>query len=148
MNISFKGIELIHKYESLSLKPYLCPAGIPTIGYGNTYYEDGTKVKLTDKPITLERAEDLFFFVIRNFESCVNKNVIVDINQNQFDSLVSFSYNVGCSNFKTSTLLKRINECPMNEDIKYQFSRWNKSKGKVLKGLTKRRQEESNLYFK
>ena len=147
MKTSNKGIELIKKYESLSLKPYLCPAKIPTIGYGNTYYEDGTKVKMTDKPITKERAESLFFITLFGFEIAVNKYVYSKINQNQFDALVSFSYNVGITNFKVSTLLKKVNLNPIDKDIAYQFSRWNRSKGKVLNGLTRRRKEESNLYF-
>ena len=147
MKTSSEGIEMIKRYEDLSLKPYLCPAMIPTIGYGNTYYEDGTKVKMTDKPITKERAESLFYITLFGFEMAVNKYVLSKINQNQFDALVSFAYNIGIGNFKASTLLKKINLNPKDKDIAYQFSRWNKSKGKVLKGLTRRRKEESNLYF-
>lgn len=147
MNTSNNGIEMIKVYEDLSLKPYLCPAKIPTIGYGNTYYEDGTKVKITDKPITIKRAESLFYITLFGFEMAVNKYVTSKINQNQFDALVSFAYNVGIGNFKSSTLLKKVNLKPLDDNIAYQFSRWNKSKGKVLNGLTKRRKEESNLYF-
>ena len=147
MKTSNKGIELIKRYESLSLKPYLCPAKIPTIGYGNTYYEDGTRVKMTDKPITKERAESLFYITLFGFEMAVNKYVYSQINQNQFDALVSFAYNVGVGNFKVSTLLKKVNLNQFDKDIAYQFSRWNKSKGKVLNGLIRRRKEESNLYF-
>lgn len=147
MKTSKKGIELIKRYESLKLEPYLCPAGVPTIGYGNTYYEDGTKVKITDKPITKDRAESLFYITLFGFEIAVNKYVLSDINQNQYDALVSFAYNVGIGNFKASTLLKRVNSNPNDIDIAYQFSRWNKSNKKVLKGLTRRRKEESELYF-
>ena len=147
MKTSEKGIELIKFYEKLKLKPYLCPAGVPTIGYGNTYYEDGTKVKMTDKPITKERAVSLLFITLFGFEMAVNKYVLSKINQNQFDALVSFAYNVGVWNFRSSTLLKKVNLNPFDKDIAYQFSRWNKSKGKVLNGLTKRRKKEAELYF-
>jgi len=71
-----------------------------------------------------------------------------EVNQNQFDAVLSFVYNLGITNFKKSTLLKRINNNPNDHDIPYQFSRWNKAGGKVLLGLTRRRKEEAELYFK
>jgi len=147
MEISKRGLEIIKKHEGLRLSPYLCPADIPTIGYGNTFYENGVKVKLTDAPITNERAEELLKNTLKKFEDGVNKYVTREINQNQFDALVSFAYNLGVGSLQTSTLLKRVNENPCDEDIKYQFSRWNKAGGKVLNGLTKRRKEEAELYF-
>jgi len=147
MEISKRGLEIIKKHEGLRLSPYLCPADIPTIGYGNTFYENGVKVKLTDAPITNERAEQLLKNTLKKFEDGVNKYVTREINQNQFDALVSFAYNLGVGSLQTSTLLKRVNENPCDEDIKYQFSRWNKAGGKVLNGLTKRRKEEAELYF-
>ncbi|OCK42533.1 hypothetical protein BA195_10175 [Tenacibaculum soleae] len=147
MIISQRGLNLIKKHEGFRNNPYLCPSGIPTIGYGNTYYNDSTKVKLTDTPITLKEAETLLKSVVNQFEKGVSNLIKVELNQNQFDALVSFSYNVGLGAFASSTLLKRINNNPFDEDIKYQFRRWNKSGGKVLKGLKKRRNEESYLYF-
>lgn len=147
MNINEKGIKLLHKYEALRLNAYLCPAGLPTIGWGNTFYEDGTKVSLGDK-ITKEKADKLFFKVLNKyFIPGVKKLIDVNLNENQFSALVSFAYNVGLGKFKRSTLLKRVNNNPNDADIAYQFSRWNKSKGKILNGLTKRRLEESQLYF-
>lgn len=70
--IGAKGLNLIKDFEGLRLKPYLCSASVPTIGYGNTFYEDGTKVKLTDKPITNERAIELLHFILINFEKHVD----------------------------------------------------------------------------
>ncbi|MCB0448213.1 MAG: lysozyme [Gelidibacter sp.] len=148
MKISYTGLQIIKKYEGLSLKPYLCPAGIPTIGYGSTYYEDGSKVTMKDYPITKQKAELLLLNVVVDFERGVNRLVTSTINQNQFDALVSFSYNVGLGSLKSSTLLKRVNNNPQDADICYQFSRWNKAGGKVLEGLTRRRKEEAELYFK
>src|SRR5690606_30423679 len=77
-----------------------------------------------------------------------NRLVTSTINQNQFDALVSFSYNIGLGSLKSSTLLKRVNNNPQDADICNQFSRWNKAGGKVLLGLTRRRKEEAELYFK
>jgi lysozyme len=144
---SQKGIELIKKFEGLKLKAYKCPAGIPTIGYGNTYYPDGTKVKITDLPITKEKAEELLRFIVIPYEKAVDSFCRDDINQNQFDALVSLAYNIGVGNLQKSTLIKKVNINPNDLSIKTEFAKWNKAAGKVLLGLTKRRQEESNLYF-
>lgn len=147
MNLNSKGISILHQYEGLRLEAYLCPAGIPTIGWGNTFYEDGSKVKLGDI-ITRQRADELFENVINTiFVPGVQKLLKAELNDNQFSALVSFAYNVGLGNFKNSTLLKRVNINPSDPDIAYQFSRWNKSKGRVLRGLTKRRKDEAELYF-
>lgn len=146
MTISEKGLKLIKKYEGFRNHPYKCSAGIPTIGYGNTYYEDGTRVKLSDEPITIKRGEKLLEMVVKQFEQGVNKLVKVDLNQNQFDALVSFAYNVGLGALAKSTLLKKINNNPFDENILYQFKRWDKANGVSLKGLRKRRNEEAFLY--
>ena len=147
MKISENGLKLIKKFEGLSLKPYLCSAGIPTIGFGNTFYENMKKVTLQDETITEERADSLFnFLVTTNFVNVVNRLVIVDINQNQFDALVSFVYNLGSGNFEKSTLLKKVNQ----EDFigaSLEFEKWNRAGGKVLSGLTKRRLSEKELFL-
>lgn len=147
MKISKKGINLIKKHEGLRLEPYSCPAGVPTIGYGNTVYENSRAVSLDDESITEERAEGLLKHILEQFEFGVNKYLTKDINQSQFDALVSFSYNLGLGSLKSSTLLKRVNYNPCDKDIEFQFSRWNKAGNKVLPGLVKRRKEESDLYF-
>ncbi|MDG3582060.1 lysozyme [Galbibacter pacificus] len=147
MKVSKKGIQAIKKHEALRLCPYLCPSEIPTIGYGNTFYEDGRKVALNDDCISEERANRLFLYVLYGFEQYVNQKVTKTLLQGQFDALVSFCYNVGKGAFASSTLLKKVNVNPFDENIKYQFSRWNKSNGKVLKGLVKRRKEEAEMYY-
>lgn len=146
MYTSSKGIKLIKESESLFLEPYLDPINIPTIGYGNTYYEDDTKVTMNDKPITKERAEELLRFVLERYEKGVERYVQVPISQNQFDALVSFVYNVGLNNLRTSTLLKKLN-AGLYKEAAEQFPRWNKSGGKVLRGLTIRRRKEKELFL-
>jgi lysozyme len=145
--ISTKGLEIIKKYEGFSSKPYLCPSKVITIGYGSTYYEDGSKVKLTDSPITQERATELLEALLVSFERAVDSYCTDAINQNQFDSLVSFAYNCGVGNLKSSTLLRKVNVNPNNPTIKDEFLKWTKGGGKTLTGLVRRRTEEAQLYF-
>ena len=144
---SQKGLDLIKRFEGLELKSYKCPAGIPTIGYGNTYYPSGSKVKLTDPAITKEKAEELLKFLLGSYEKSVDSFCRDDISQNQFDALVSFAYNCGVNSLKSSTLLKKVNANPNDPTIKAEFLKWNKASGRVLAGLTKRRQAEADLYF-
>jgi lysozyme len=145
--LSPKGLELIKNFEGLKLRAYLCPASIPTIGFGNTYYPNGSKVKLTDAPITKEKAEELLKFLLISYEKAVDSFCRDDISQSNFDALVSFAYNVGNGNLQKSTLIKKVNANPKDITIADEFMKWNKSNGSVLKGLTKRRQAEANLYF-
>jgi lysozyme len=147
MILDNKGYLFITKHEGLSLKPYLCPAKIPTIGYGNTYYSDGKRVTLLDKEITKQQAFDMFKEIANRFAKRVDELVISELTQNQFNALVSFAYNVGTGNFASSTLLKKINKNPNDLTLKAEFLRWNKAGGKVLNGLTNRRNEEADLYF-
>ena len=147
MKTSNKGLELIKRYEGLEISPYLCPANVPTIGYGATYYPDGNKVTMSDNVITESYAETLLLRMLTRYEDGVNRYVQVDINQNQFDALVSFAYNLGLGALKSSTLLKRVNENPCNPNITPQFKRWVNAGGKKLEGLVKRRNDEAYLYF-
>ena len=147
MQISQKGLDLIKRFEGFRSKPYLCPAGVPTIGYGSTYYEDGVKVKLSDRAINEEWAETLLKKTVIHYERGVDSMTQNNITQNQFDALVSFAYNTGLVNYKNSTLLKRVNANPNDPDIEKQFMRWVRAGGKVIKGLIARRQEEARLYF-
>lgn len=145
--VSQRGIDLIKKYEGLKLAPYLCPANIPTIGYGSTFYSNGVKVKMTDAPITEGKASELLRNLLITFEKGVDSFTTDLVSQNQFDALVSFAYNCGLSNLKSSTLIKKVNINPNDPTIKTEFLKWNRGGGKVLAGLTKRRQEEADLYF-
>lgn len=140
MKTSDNGIEFIKKHEGLRLKAYLCPSGKPTIGYGHT-----KGVKLGDV-ITEEEAEQLLREDLIVVENEINRHNL-NLNQNQFDALVSFVYNVGIGNFRSSTLLKKIKANPNDESIANEFKRWVYSNGKRLPGLVKRREEEAELYF-
>ena len=155
MKLSKEGYDLIAKFEGLSLKPYLCSAKVPTIGFGSTFYEDGKKVTMLDKPITKVRALDMFKVIADKFAKDVDKLVISDVNQNQFDALVSFAYNVGsdidtdtiAEGLGDSTLLKKVNKNPDDPSIRNEFLKWNKAGGKIITGLTRRRNEEASIYF-
>jgi lysozyme len=117
-----------------------------TIGYGNTFYEDGKRVKAKDK-ITQERAEELFTNVVQHYVDFLNKCVHVSLNQNQFDALVSFVYNIGKSNFVNSTLLKHLNQGNYNAAAN-DLLQWKFQKGKMLKGLLDRRIDERTQFYK
>lgn len=141
-----KGIPIIRKFEGLKLRAYICPAGIATIGWGNTFYENGSKVELGDK-ITIERADKLLFFIVGKFEAEVLKLIKSAINENQLGALTSFAFNVGAGNLAKSTLLKKVNANPNDLTIRDEFMRWTKAGGKVLNGLVSRRKAEADLYF-
>ena len=147
MKTGINGIELIKKYEGFMSEPYKCPAGVPTIGYGATYYPNGERVNMNDVSITKETAELYLMNMLGSYENAVNRYVQVTLTQNQFDALVSFAYNLGNGSLQKSTLLKRVNANPCDSDITNQFNRWVKAGGKTLRGLVKRRKEEAKLYF-
>ena len=148
MIVSKNGLDLIKEFESFKSKPYLCPSQKATIGFGSTYYPDGKKVTLQDKEITEEKAFEILEYIAnKDFGSNINKVVKVPLNQNQFDALVSFAYNIGNGNFNSSTLLRWLNQGNYKE-ASMQLLRWNKSKGIVLNGLTKRRKSEKALFDK
>ena len=147
-SINEDGINLIIKWEGLRLKPYLCSAGVPTIGYGSTRYADGRKVKLNDAPISKEMALLLFEKTITIYEDAVDVYTRDDINQNQFNALVSFAYNLGNQALKNSTLLKKVNYNPNDKNIALEFAKWVNAGGKRIEGLVNRRNDEIKMYFK
>lgn len=144
--LSQNGAHIIQSHEGCKLDAYLCPAKIPTIGYGNTYYENGTKVKLGDK-VTLEQAQELFTLVVKKYVDYVNLVVTSNINQNQFDALVCLTYNIGNGALWTSTVLRLVNTNPSDPHISEAFKMWNKADGQISPGLVARRADESKLYF-
>ena len=146
MNLSKTGLDLIKRFESFRAAPYLCSAGVPTIGYGTTVYPNGIKVKLSDQKITQQLAESFLQRHVNAIEKDVSKLVKVTLTQNQFDALVSFAYNVGIGAFGDSTLLKQLNAGDIDNASK-QFERWNKAGGKVSNGLTRRRNAEKALFL-
>ena len=146
MKIDKKGVEFLVECEGLELKAYKDVIGIWTIGIGSTRYEDGTPVKKGDV-ITRDRALLLFKNTISIYENAVNKLVTSSINQNQYNALTSFCYNLGVSAFKGSTLLKKVNLNPNDPNITLQLKKWINAGGRPVKGLIIRRDKESKLYF-
>ena len=147
MKLNKEGADLIKSFEGCKLKAYQCSAKKWTIGYGNTFFEDGTPV-VAGNAISQQKAEDLFELISNEFSAKVAKLVPSHISPNQFGSLVSFAYNCGVVNLQKSTLLKKVNANHNDPSIRAEFLKWNKAGGKVLAGLTRRREAEANLYFK
>lgn len=146
MIISKECEHKLKEYEGLKLSAYICPAGVPTIGWGHTGTVDGKKIAL-GMTITINKAQELFEKDIAVVENPLMREPFAyKLKQGQKDALVSFIYNVGWGNYKTSTLRKRIMEDVNHPDIPNQFRRWNKGGGKVLQGLVKRREWEISLY--
>ena len=139
MEISQEGLSLIKKFEGCKLQSYKCAAGVWTIGYGSTNgIEEGME-------ISQERADMLLLEDVEVFEKAVNELVEVPLEQNQFDSLISWTFNLGPTNLKNSTLLKVLNNKNYDE-VPTQIKRWNKAGGKVLQGLIRRREAEALLF--
>ena len=140
MKTSPKGIALIKEFEGLRLKAYKCPGGIWTIGYGHTA---GVKHGMV---ISERQAEEYLKADLIAFEKYLN-GLGLALDQNQFDALISFIYNVGTGNFSSSTLLRNVKANPLDNSIMDEFLRWVYSKGRVLPGLQRRRLAEMKLYF-
>ena len=140
MKTSPKGIALIKELEGLRLKAYLCPGGVWTIGYGHT-----ASVK-PGMVISEAQAEEYLKADLVRFERYLN-GLGLALNQNQFDALISFIYNVGTGNFSNSTLLRKVRANPQDNSIVDEFLRWVYSKGRVLPDLQRRRLAEMKLYF-
>jgi lysozyme len=141
-----KGIAIIRKYEGLKLRAYICPSGLPTIGYGATFYMNGSRVQIGDV-ITIDHADKLLHFQVKLFAEEVRRTIKSNINDNQLGALVSFCFNVGGAAFSKSTLARKVNANPNDSTIRNEFMRWTRGGGKVLPGLVKRREEEANLYY-
>lgn len=142
MKLDNEGKKFIKSWEGFRATPYLCTGGVPTIGWGTT-----KGITMKHPAITREQADQWFDRDIRVFENAVNKAVKVDLNQHQFNALVSFTYNVGVGALQNSTLLRVLNERAYLEAAD-QFLRWNKSGGKVTTGLVRRRNAERDLFLK
>lgn len=142
MKISEIGIELIKFFEGFKSKPYLCPAGISTIGYGSTIKKNGSRVKLTDKIISEKEATELLQSTLIEYENMVMRKLKRTVKQNEFDALVCFVYNCGIS----QTLFEMVNN--QNPLLKtWWTSHYITGGGKILKGLIERRKAEAKLYF-
>jgi len=137
---SANGLALTERFEGLRLQAYQDSVGVWTIGYGHTSPDVHAGLTITENQARILLAADVAWAV-----ACVNKSVTSTINQNQFDALVDFTFNLGCASLVQSTLLRLINASDFVAAAP-QFLRWNKAGGKVLKGLTLRRQAEMDLF--
>ncbi len=145
MDVSTRGIALIKKFEGFSAEPYLCPAGIATIGYGNTQYLDGQKVTLQDDAIDEAEATELLAGTLDVIARGLNMRLSNKLTQGQFDAVAAFVYNVGFGQFDKSTLRRCLNSGRM-ADAAAEFDKWVHGGGKVLQGLVKRRAAERALF--
>ncbi len=146
MQINKEGLQIIKDSESCRLAAYLCAAKVETIGWGSTFYANGSRVKLGDT-ITQAGADALLMDSLTAYEKDVASLVTVPLNENQFSALVSLIYNIGRSNLRKSTLLRKLNEHEYAAAAE-EFPRWNKAGGRILNGLTIRRGKEKNLFLK
>ena len=142
MKLDESGYSELHKREGLRTKPYLDTRGIPTISLGVTYYPNGRKVTMQDKPLTIEEAERLGKVIADRFAAEVTALIKSKVNQNQFNALVSIAYNIGINGFKSSSFLKLVNKNPNDPKIKEAIMLWTKNKE-----IIGRRKAEANQYF-
>jgi lysozyme len=145
MNLELAA-ELCRKYEGYRAKPYLCPANVPTIGYGSTYYADGKKVTLQDPPMDEPTARALLLVELEHtyLPGVLRNCPILITDERKCNSIVDFAYNCGVGRLQTSTLKRKINANDW-EGAKEQLMLWTKGGGKVLPGLVKRRISECAL---
>ena len=146
MKISSRGLELIKDFEGFSSSAYLDVVNIPTIGWGNTYYSDGRKVKLGDQISKTDALKLLEVVANRDFADKIFPSIKVKVTQSQFDAMVSLAYNIGTGAFLKSTLLKKVNAGDF-AGAREEFLRWNKAGGKEVLGLTRRREREKQLFL-
>lgn len=144
-HINPTGLKLLKELEGCELEAYLCQGKVATIGYGSTFYDDGTPVRLGDR-INQEEAEELLSLTLRSFEDGVSHSVKVPLNSNEFSALVCFAYNVGLGAFRSSTLLKMLNKGDY-KGASLQFSKWVIADGKTSPGLKARRNKEKALFL-
>jgi lysozyme len=146
MHVSPQGLALIKRFEAFRPAPYRDSVGIPTIGYGATYYPDGRRVTLADPPITEAEASALLAAMVEAFAAGIEQALRVPVTQPQFDALVSWAYNVGLDAARNSTLMRLLNAGELMQAAN-QLLRWNRAGGKVINGLTRRREAERELFL-
>lgn len=145
MTASDACLRIIADSEGFRSRPYLCPAGIPTIGYGCTYYADGRKVTLKDQPISQPDAWELLGVVAGRFADQITKASKVALTQGQLDALTSFAYNAGVGALTASTLWRKLQAGDV-AGAAAEFPKWIRGGGKVLPGLVTRRAAERKLF--
>lgn len=145
MKVSERGLDLIKHHEGLRLKPYKCPAGLWTVGYGHVIGDGRTLPKEWNRTFTKDEVDSILARDIQRFERGVLRLCPHHLNQSRFDALVSFAFNLGLGSLQRSTLRMKHNRGEFTACAR-EFLKWSKSGGKVLNGLLKRRKDESRLY--
>ena len=136
---------LARRFEGFAATAYLCPAGVPTCAFGATYYEDGSRVQLTDPPITKERAEALLLWMVRTVYLPAVMRLCPSVDTpGRIAALIDFTFNLGAGNLKNSTLRRRVNAGDWSS-VPTELRKWNKGGGRILRGLTLRREAEAEL---
>ena len=146
MKCNESGLQIIKTFEGFRSSPYKCSAGVPTVGYGCTRGFDRRPIKMSMGSITEEQANELLKRDITSAERSVSRLIKVELNGNEFSSLVSFVYNLGSGNLQSSTLRSKLNRDD-RKGASNEFPKWRKAGGKVLKGLVLRREAERNLFL-
>jgi lysozyme len=147
LRLSAAGYFFLQESEAFSSTPYLDSGGVPTIGFGSTRYPSGKAVSMKDKSITHFEASEIFMHELDKYEQAVREAMPIELNQCEFDSLVSLCYNIGITAFKHSTLVKIADRKDGMLQEADQILRWNKDNGKEVKGLTNRRRKERAMFL-
>lgn len=154
MNPSPACYDLIKKWEGLvdgdpdtpGLEPYICPAGVPTIGWGSTWGFDGKAITMQHPAISMQEAQALLEQEVSHVEVALLRLIQAELTQGMYDALISFTYNVGSGNLQASTLRRKLNRGDV-EGAAEEFPKWRKAAGRVLQGLVNRRAEERALFL-
>ena len=146
MRINEAGLDIIKYYEGWSSRPYKCPAGIATIGYGSTWDINGEKVNMNHKKVTKEQGEALLLRELRHVDHAIRKLVKAELTENMYSSLASIIYNIGSGNFQRSTLRMKLNR-GWYEAAADEFPKWRRAGGRILPGLVRRRKAEMGLFL-
>ena len=146
MKTNAAGLGIIKRFEGFSAEQYLCPAGIPTIGYGSTWDADRNRVTVDHPPVTEAEAEALLQQELDHVEGAIGKLIRVPLTENQFSALASFTFNLGSGNLQSSTLRMKLNRGEY-DGAADEFPKWRRAGGKILRGLVRRREEERELFL-
>jgi len=145
MKINNAGLELIKTFEGFSSSPYLDPIGIPTIGFGSIWNDDGSSVTMSQPDLNEAEAESYLRREVRHIEERIGRLIQSELTDNMFSSLCSFTYNIGTGALQRSTMRMKLNR-GWYEAAAEEFPKWRKAGGRVLQGLVRRRIAERNLF--
>jgi len=147
MRINERGLKIIKLFEGFRSEPYLCPAAVPTIGYGSTRTFDGSRVALHHPTIDEAEAEELLLREVGHCERAVSRLIKVELNQNEHSALQSFVYNLGSGRLQSSTLRSLLNRNAPREQVADELPKWRRAGGRILPGLVRRRAAERALFL-